>query len=130
MTVLANEQVISGRCERCNTPVEQRRIAQWFFRITEFAERLLANLEGLDWSETTKKAQQNWIGRSEGTILRFPILPSGTQRTATEPAHPGWPVMPRPTAPARCLHHAPRHGVRGDLHGALTRAPAGGRSHR
>ena len=76
MTVLANEQVISGRCERCNTPVEQRRIAQWFFRITEFAERLLANLEGLDWSETTKKAQQNWIGRSEGAILRFPILPS------------------------------------------------------
>ena len=77
MTVLANEQVISGRCERCNTPVEQRRIAQWFFRITEFAERLLNNLEGLDWSETTKKAQHNWIGRSEGAVLRFPILPPG-----------------------------------------------------
>ena len=77
MTVLANEQVISGRCERCNTPVEQRRIAQWFFRITEYAERLLDDLEGLDWSETTKKAQQNWIGRSEGAVLRFPILPPG-----------------------------------------------------
>ncbi len=77
MTVLANEQVISGRCERCETPVEQRRIAQWFFRITEFAERLLANLEGLDWSDTTKKAQRNWIGRSEGAVLRFPILPRG-----------------------------------------------------
>ena len=77
MTVLANEQVISGRCERCNTPVEQRRIAQWFFRITEFAERLLNNLEGLDWSETTRKAQHNWIGRSEGAVLRFPILPPG-----------------------------------------------------
>jgi leucyl-tRNA synthetase len=75
MTVLANEQVISGRCERCSTPVEQRRIAQWFFRITEYAQRLLDNLEGLDWSETTKKAQKNWIGRSEGAILRFPILP-------------------------------------------------------
>ena len=75
MTVLANEQVISGRCERCNTPVEQRRIAQWFFRITEYAQRLLDNLEDLDWSETTKKAQQNWIGRSEGAILRFPIQP-------------------------------------------------------
>jgi leucyl-tRNA synthetase len=71
MTVLANEQVISGRCERCDTPVEQRRIAQWFFRITQFAQRLLDNLDGLDWSETTKKAQQNWIGRSEGAILRF-----------------------------------------------------------
>ena len=75
MTVLANEQVISRRCERCNTPVEQRRIAQWFFRITEYAQRLLENLEGLDWSETTKKAQHNWIGRSEGAVLRFPILP-------------------------------------------------------
>jgi leucyl-tRNA synthetase len=76
MTVLANEQVVSGRCERCDTPVEQRRIAQWFFRITEYAQRLLDNLDGLDWSETTKKAQRNWIGRSEGAILRFPILPS------------------------------------------------------
>jgi len=77
MTVLANEQVISGRCERCGTPVEQRRIAQWFFRITEYVERLLDNLEGLDWSEKTKKAQQNWIGRSEGAVLRFPILDPG-----------------------------------------------------
>jgi leucyl-tRNA synthetase len=78
MTVLANEQVIAGRCERCDTPVEQRRIAQWFFRITDFAQRLLDNLEWMDWSETTKKAQQNWIGRSEGAELRFPLLPPGT----------------------------------------------------
>ena len=77
MTVLANEQVISGRCERCQTPVEQRRIAQWFFRITEYAQRLLDNLGRLDWSETTKKAQQNWIGRSEGAVLHFPILTPG-----------------------------------------------------
>ena len=75
MTVLANEQVISGRCERCDTAVEQRRIAQWFFKITDYVERLLENLEGMDWSETTKKAQHNWIGRSEGAVLRFPILP-------------------------------------------------------
>jgi leucyl-tRNA synthetase len=73
MTVLANEQVISGLCERCDSAVEQRRIAQWFFRITDFAQRLLDNLETLDWSDTTKKAQQNWIGRSEGATLRFPI---------------------------------------------------------
>ena len=77
MTVLANEQVISGRCERCDTPVEQRRIAQWFFRITEYAQRLLDNLEDLDWSDTIRKAQHNWIGRSEGASLRFPILPKG-----------------------------------------------------
>ncbi|MDZ7778365.1 MAG: leucine--tRNA ligase [Gemmatimonadota bacterium] len=74
MTVLANEQVGAGACERCGTPVEQRRIAQWFFKITEYAERLLDNLEELDWSETTRKAQANWIGRSEGAQLHFPVL--------------------------------------------------------
>lgn len=74
MTVLANEQVVGGACERCSTPVEQRRIAQWFFKITEFAQRLLDNLGTLDWSDTTRTAQTNWIGRSEGARLRFPIL--------------------------------------------------------
>ena len=88
MTVLANEQVISGRCERCDTPVEQRRIAQWFFRITEFAERLLDNLNWLDWSDTTRKAQQNWIGRSEGAELRFPLRPESGGR-APSPAEAG-----------------------------------------
>jgi leucyl-tRNA synthetase len=79
MTVLANEQVIAGACERCDTPVEQRRIAQWFFRISDYTERLLANLETIDWSSTTKKAQENWIGRSEGANLRFPV--SGTHES-------------------------------------------------
>jgi leucyl-tRNA synthetase len=74
MTVLANEQVVAGLCERCDTPVEQRRIAQWFFRITRYAQRLLDNLDHIDWSGTTKKAQENWIGRSVGAILRFPVL--------------------------------------------------------
>jgi len=74
MTVLANEQVVAGLCERCDTAVEQRRIAQWFFRITRYAQRLLDNLETLDWSTTTRKAQENWIGRSEGALLRFPVL--------------------------------------------------------
>ena len=73
MTVLANEQVIAGACERCGTPVEQRFIAQWFFRITDYTERLLDNLSWIDWSESTKKAQENWIGRSEGAQIRFPI---------------------------------------------------------
>jgi len=72
MTVLANEQVVGGLCERCDSAVEQRRIAQWFFRISEFSERLLTNLRTLDWSDTTRKAQENWIGRSEGALLRFP----------------------------------------------------------
>ncbi len=72
-TVLANEQVIAGLCERCDTPVEQRLLSQWFFRITEYAERLLNNLDWIDWSETTKTAQRNWIGRSEGARIRFEL---------------------------------------------------------
>ena len=72
-TVLANEQVIAGLCERCDTAVEQRLLSQWFFRITDYAQRLLDNLDWIDWSETTKTAQRNWIGRSEGARLHFPL---------------------------------------------------------
>jgi leucyl-tRNA synthetase len=72
-TVLANEQVINGRCERCDTPVEQRTLEQWFFRITEYAGRLLEHLDdtSMDWSESTATAQRNWIGRSEGAEIEF-----------------------------------------------------------
>src|SRR6267378_4390656 len=70
-TVLANEQVIDGHCERCGTAVEQRFLEQWFSRITDFAERLLANLDQIDWSTSTKLLQRNWIGRSEGAELLF-----------------------------------------------------------
>jgi leucyl-tRNA synthetase len=83
MTVLANEQVIGGACERCGTPVEQRRIAQWFFKITQYAQRLLDNLEGLDWSDSTRKAQANWIGRSTGAQLHFPVLDGDGAETGT-----------------------------------------------
>ncbi len=79
MTVLANEQVITGACERCTTPVEQREIKQWFFKITDYAQRLLDNLAFIDWSETTLKAQSNWIGRSEGARLNFSVIhPDGS----------------------------------------------------
>lgn len=70
-TVLANEQVVGGLCERSKTPVEQRLLEQWFFRISDYAPRLLDNLERIDWSETTKTAQRNWIGRSEGAEIEF-----------------------------------------------------------
>jgi leucyl-tRNA synthetase len=83
MTVLANEQVIAGTCERCGTAVEQRKIAQWFFKITKYAERLLENLERIDWSEKTRKAQINWIGRSEGARLSFPVLDAKGEETGT-----------------------------------------------
>ena len=72
-TVLANEQVIAGACERCGAMVEQRFLEQWFFRITDYAGRLLANLDTLDWSESTKAAQRNWIGRSEGAEIVFHV---------------------------------------------------------
>jgi leucyl-tRNA synthetase len=72
-TVLANEQVIAGACERCGAMVEQRLLEQWFFRISDYADRLLANLSTIDWSESTKTAQRNWIGRSEGAELTFGV---------------------------------------------------------
>ncbi|MBI2278710.1 MAG: leucine--tRNA ligase [Candidatus Brennerbacteria bacterium] len=72
-TVLADEQVIGGKCERCGTAVEVKELEQWFFRITKYAERLLDNLEKIDWSERVKIAQKNWIGKSEGASIKFPI---------------------------------------------------------
>ncbi len=72
-TVLANEQVINGRCERCDSRVGQRQLPQWFVKITQYAQRLLDNIEKLDWSLTTKLAQKNWIGASEGATVRFPV---------------------------------------------------------
>ncbi len=65
-TVLANEQVVNGACERCEYPVVRRDLEQWHFRITAYADRLLEDLEGLDWPERVKVMQENWIGRSEG----------------------------------------------------------------
>jgi leucyl-tRNA synthetase len=71
-TVLANEQVVDGRCERCGTEVVQRRLEQWFFRITEYADRLLADFELLEsWPEHVITMQRNWIGRSEGAEVVF-----------------------------------------------------------
>ncbi len=73
-TVLANEQVSSeGFCERCHAEVIQRKMTQWYFRITKYADQLLKGLEKLDWQESTVKRQANWIGRSEGTLIRFPL---------------------------------------------------------
>ncbi len=70
-TVLANEQVIDGRCERCGAEVEARQLEQWFFRITDYADRLLADLDSIDWPEHVKTMQRNWIGRSEGAEVTF-----------------------------------------------------------
>lgn len=72
-TVLANEQVVDGCCERCGTNVEQRNMKQWFFKTTAYAERLLNELEGLDWPKSIVGVQKNWIGKSEGAEVKFEI---------------------------------------------------------
>ena len=76
-TVLANEQVIDGACERCKNEVTKRDLTQWFYKITEYAQELLDCLPGLDWPEKTKKIQTNWIGRSEGAEIIFKVAESG-----------------------------------------------------
>lgn len=73
-TVLSAEQAENGVCERCGETVEQRNMRQWFFKITAYAQRLLDNLSWIDWSETTKGAQERWIGRSEGAEVDFPLV--------------------------------------------------------
>ena len=73
-TVLANEQITEEKCYRCNTPIEKRKLDQWFFKITEYADRLLEGLERLDgWQENMKIIQRSWIGRSEGCDIVFKI---------------------------------------------------------
>ena len=71
-TVLANEQVVDGACERCGTQVYQRNMTQWFFKITEYADELL-NFDEIDWPEPIKRMQTNWIGRSEGARVTFQL---------------------------------------------------------
>ena len=74
LTVLADEQVMGdGTCERCGTLVVERELEQWFLRISVYTEKLLANLDWLDWSDSTKQLQRHWIGRSEGANIDFPV---------------------------------------------------------
>src|SRR3989344_1979674 len=76
-TVLANEQVIDGHCERCGSAVEEKRLTQLFFKITDYAERLLNGLDVLPWREEIKEAQRAWIGKSEGAKLKFKVTGAG-----------------------------------------------------
>jgi leucyl-tRNA synthetase len=78
-TVLANEQVIDGRCERCGNLVEARQLEQWFFRITDYADRLLDDLDDIRWPAHVKTMQRNWIGRSEGAEVTFSDPETGAQ---------------------------------------------------
>lgn len=75
-TVLANEQVIEGRCERCESEVTKKDLKQWFFKITDYADKLLEGHARIQWPEKTLTMQKNWIGRSEGAQIEFPVADS------------------------------------------------------
>jgi leucyl-tRNA synthetase len=81
-TVLANDEVIDGKSERGGHPVERRPMRQWMLKITDYAERLLKDLDTVDWPESTKEHQRNWIGRSEGAQVRFKLAPSAAEAAA------------------------------------------------
>ena len=84
-TVLANEQAEGGICERCKNPVVQKELEQWFFKITDFAEDLISGLDKVNWPESTKIAQKNWIGKSEGATIKFPISKSQNPKSKNIP---------------------------------------------
>ena len=79
-TIIANEQVVNGHCERCDSEVQHKNMRQWFFKITEYADRLLSGLDTIDWPEKTKTLQRNWIGKSVGAEVDF-ALESGEKLT-------------------------------------------------
>ncbi len=111
MTVLANEQVIDGRGWRSGAVVEQREMSQWVFKITKYSQELLDALDTLDrWPDRVRVMQRNWIGRSEGLLIRFALEPKTTPAGETR---------------AEDIHHAAGHAVRREIHGDLGRPSAG-----
>jgi leucyl-tRNA synthetase len=106
-TVLANEQVIDGHCERCGTEVVEKRLTQWFLKITQYADRLLKNLETLPWREEIKEAQRAWIGKSEGAYLDFAL--SGNLGTYEVPNIRVFTTRPDTLYGATYLVLAPEH---------------------
>nr|HRO64880.1 class I tRNA ligase family protein [Candidatus Dojkabacteria bacterium] len=80
-TVLSDEQVIDGHCERCNTEVVKKSMNQWFFRITDYAPRLLKNLDNIDWVDDVKTGQRNWIGKKSGIEIDYPLLDKSGKQT-------------------------------------------------
>ena len=101
-TVLANEQVIDGHCERCGAAVEARQLEQWFFRITDYADRLLDDLATVDWPQNVVTMQRNWIGRSEGAEVTFACPEAGT-------AYPVFTTRPDTLFGATFFVMAPEH---------------------
>lgn len=105
-TVLANEEVIDGCCERCGAKVERKNLKQWLLKITAYADRLLQDLEGLDWPERVKEMQRNWIGRSEGALIKFQLV---CDRVCTEDEIQIFTTRPDTIAGATYLVLSPEH---------------------
>ena len=82
-TVIANEQVVDGCCERCGSVVQRKEMRQWFLKITKYADRLLEDLDKIDWPEKTKAMQRNWIGKSQGGEVEFSLEQGGSFRVFT-----------------------------------------------
>lgn len=108
-TVLANEQVVHGACERCGTTVERRELKQWYFKITDYADRLLHDLDDLDWPERVKQQQRNWIGRSEGAHLIFKVYGQPKQQLEV------FTTRPDTVFGATFMVIAPEHPLVGEL---------------
>ncbi len=109
-TVLANEQVVDGHCERCGAEVEIRQLEQWFLRITDYAERLLGDLDGIEWPEHVKTMQRNWIGRSEGAEVMFRCEDSEPARVGGTPIdYPVFTTRPDTLFGATFFVMAPEH---------------------
>ena len=141
-TVLANEQVIDGRCERCGTVVEAKQLEQWFFRITEYADRLLADMATIEWPPHVVTMQENWIGRSEGAEVVFRCETLGTDYPVfttrpdtlfgatffvVAPEHPDVLRLNDSPAVREYVNHAVTESVeeRGDEHKEKTGLPLG-----
>jgi len=114
-TVLSDEQVIDGKCERCGSVVEKRDLEQWFFKITDYAEQLLGNIKDLNWTEKVKLAQRNWIGKKEGINITYKIANSNETVTI-------FTTRPDTNFGATFIALAPEHGLVSKLINGVVKA--------
>lgn len=122
-TVLANEQVVNGECERCNSAVEQRDLKQWYFAITKYQDELISGLDKVDWPAATKQQQLNWIGRKEGIEITYPVLNSQEKITC-------FTTRPDTNFGATFIVIAPEHPFAQKLAQGQLRSPNGQESNR
>jgi len=128
-TVLADEQVIEEKCERCGNIVEKKQLEQWFFKITAYAEKLLANSYTLDWSEKIRVAQQSWIGKKEGITIRYSVVTEDGTKVSELTC---FTTRPDTNYGATFVVMAPEHPLIGELFGKrkagkdIKRAPSQG----